>query len=67
MKLMVFYNNTMACGGSYVQFPHIKSYSESYRKTSNTKRTKSKNLNNSLLVSQLSLPLKPGVKSRMEI
>ena len=40
-----------------------------YRQTSNIRRTKSQNLNVSLLVSQLSLPnpLKPGVKSRMKI
>ena len=40
-----------------------------YLKVSNISRTKSKNLNDSRLVLQLSLPsrLKPGVKSRMKM
>ena len=40
-----------------------------YRQTSDISRTKSKNINVSRLVMQLSLPnpLKPGVKSRMKI
>ena len=39
------------------------------RKISNTRRTKSQNLNVSRLVLQLSLlnPMKPGVKSRMKM
>ena len=42
---------------------------EKYRKISNTRRTKSQNINDSRLVLQLSLPnpFKPGVKSRMKM
>ena len=42
---------------------------EEYRKISNIRRTKSPNLNASLLAVQLSLPnpIKPGVKSRMKM
>ena len=44
-------------------------YPYTYRKVSNIRRTKSKNLNDSRIVLQLSLPsrLKPGVKSRMKM
>ena len=42
---------------------------ETYREISGITRTKSKNLNDSRLVLQLSLPnqLKPGVKSRIKM
>ena len=48
---------------------HIKTCVFEYRKISNTRRTKSQNLNDSRLVLQLYLPnqLKPGVKSRMQM
>ena len=40
---------------------------EVYRQNSNTSRTKSQNLNVSRLVLSVPNPLKPGVKSKMEM